>query len=100
MPEMKIVGPERRAIQLAAAARRFREEIDYALGVAVGGPPMTDFTALYATFSMPRLAETLAHIRLALETIERYAPHEMAIDARERLRSDLLYYEETTRVPR
>jgi hypothetical protein len=100
MPDMQILGAEKRAIQLAAAARRFREEIDYALGLAIGGPPMTDFTALYATFSIPRVAEALAHIRLALETIEQHAPHEMAIDARERLRSDLLYYEETTRVPR
>ena len=61
---------------------------------------MTKFTALQVTFCIPKIAEALATIRVALETLERYGPPEMAAEAKDGLRADLLYYEHTTRVPR
>lgn len=97
MSGMQMIGPVPRAKQLSAAARRFRREVNYALGRLPGLQRPTRPHEVDETVG--EIAETLAILRHVLKTVEAERGHADP-GARTRLRNELTIWTDFYEVAR
>lgn len=102
MTEMKIVGPEARGAEARAAMRRFRTEIDYALGLIPGTPERTKHTDLDVISATTALAEIMAMVRAMGRAIDEAFPegHPQRAYVAQRFGGDLRWAEHYHEVAR